>query len=790
MSRGVVRKHDQIMLTLCPACGRDMALVHRSFFCGSTGCAFGTGSVVDYLVMMQASKSYRAVVDQMMDAFTDRLRPHMDITEEVRSAVTLQLRRQRRVLDFVLRSMRGSGTAKWQHIRAKAQAWKLEDNADRTLMVLEADAVGEFAQLLRDAFPDADLGRIRLQPALVVPWMDSHHGLVSLTWYDPKDLTSRTLDLCDYDVAFSGLLQGGQASSDVHLHRDWMTAARANNFWASGDPARISYGVKLSGFKPATIWLAPRLTYMFDTTHDVTAWLPARLHEQNPTMTVATTLSGARHTWPAFLASMLAQNTNHLRALNFTGTSILSSANPQGSIRNELIRNLRDMEAHEIADQLTRNLFSVEIHKDQSGSLFESPDGYKFSKTGEVGEMVSNFVIRLTSNVVFPESHDTFHSGELMIGEDRYPLLLASRLIDSPKDLQQELQRLASANKTKAVPIIRSLTGWKAATNYLRQMPSRLPTETGTPFLGWNHHKKSFFTPGWRYSMEGCAPAGKLHPGVMLLDCYTASAMPPNEVLETGWLAALPADVASLVAIVMGSIVRGFQDRPCRVVAVRNDRLSGGWLARVFAGFGQTQALPRVERDMGGYLRGMPAYALAADKMSMTLKAPYFVITEYGVRMTTPLDHPAWKWLPDLVSALTRLTVEHILGLAEPTNYARTPRVTYEGEVRDEFSRMAAQDLGLAWPQFVPEYSSTEQFLSGVSPDTVGRVMRYRFASQQLLLDMRQLHKQIDPIDLASELRALCRSCEVKSDEIEIDAHTGLQILNQFYDVPVSLPHC
>lgn len=176
----------------------------------------------------------------------------------------------------------------------------------------------------------------------------------------------------------------------------------------------------------------------------------------------------------------------HVRKSSLTGAGLvlLGSFKPQAALKQKLHASFKYVGLVGAADQLSRTLYSIEIARMDRTIPLETPEGYGVRRAGGPMELFSNFIIRLEGNVTFGEKAALNHRASVLIGDVQEDLILPSRLLDSPRDLQEHVQMLLAARKSLLVPALRDPSAFKQVAFYLRGPLPRLPTSIVLPFLG------------------------------------------------------------------------------------------------------------------------------------------------------------------------------------------------------------------------------------------------------------------------------------------------------------------
>ena len=179
----------------------------------------------------------------------------------------------------------------------------------------------------------------------------------------------------------------------------------------------------------------------------------ARLQRSYPDLQVAQA-GGDPETFDRFMFRVLKP---HIRKSSLTsqGLVLLGSFNPQGVLKQQLHVQLKNAGLVGAADQLSRTLYCVEIARTDRTVILETPEGYAVRRAGGPPELFSNFIVRLDGNVTFGEKAALHHRASVLIGDVQQDLILPSRLLDAPRELQEHVQLLLAARKSLLVPMLR-----------------------------------------------------------------------------------------------------------------------------------------------------------------------------------------------------------------------------------------------------------------------------------------------------------------------------------------------
>ena len=409
------------------------------------------------------------------------------------------------------------------------------------------------------------------------------------------------------------------AVHQVYLHDTAISAGIQNSQWRVRDPLTVSLTC-LFGTGDCPVPDLPAVTAHHD--QHISTTLIARMQRAWADLQVAYQ-GGDPVGFHEFMYRILKQ---HIRKSSLTGQGLvlLGSFNPQGALKQKLHARFKSAGFMGAADQLSRTLYSIEIARTDRTITLETPEGYGVRRAGGPMELFSNFIIRLEGNVTFGERAALHHRASVLIGDLQENLILPSRLLDSPRDLQEHVQMLLAARKSLLVPALRDPGAFKQVAFYLRGTLPRLPTTIGLPFLGWNFKRDTFFTPGAIMGLDGLIHGDfPFHPDVFSLDAFETTKH-EDACVDLD----LPREIQTFMLMILGSIIRGQRGERLQAIQIRHDGAAANLMQGLFRGLGQVRPVNRVERDLEG-LHQFPVWA-TAGRVAMKLMAPYFLLSGHG----------------------------------------------------------------------------------------------------------------------------------------------------------------
>ena len=435
--------------------------------------------------------------------------------------------------------------------------------------------------------------------------------------------------------------------------------------------------------------------------------------------------------------------------------------------RTRALRELSEL----YADGLLVKQGDQEVHVSSSGYVL-------FDRVREERTVLTNFIMDLRRQVVFPEHPGTYL--EVEIGERRLTLPEAS--LDSGKKLGQYLQ---GACNEQGAPRVIEPNKLGLVLRKLREGVGGLPLVNGVSFLGWNGLKNRWYAPGYQITGEGCVEDQSIpwlpHPETQH---FQTGLVTPTLNPE------LPLPLCSLVGQILALAHRWFSGYPVRAVGILNTSHNREIASRVFRGLGQHRILQlntnSRSKSAVESLRGYPCLVQGgkADKLEEGL----FCLGEQGMGFQGITAEQA----DAAAGTLAWMTRELAGRLVSGEDLLGRPscRVVFEEALAADGAKIARELGGLIeWPQEDTEFPRVERLLQGVPPVDVHKYWSFDLFEQKVYLNTRDLPKGLveDVEGLVRELGVFVKDIRVCDGYLSLDAGEAQRMLRNYHGEPVEL---
>lgn len=771
------RHEGQHFVMSCPYCQADLWIMSDGYLCTNSACTMLAGSVIE--LASSKTKSFQDGLTTIWSLFHARLMHCPDFTADTFARDLAPLARQRRKLFSMLRRLHNPEDMSVQRsaILAGLQQQGIHDPYHQMVGVLLPDEQATFLDTLREA--GVETPKLPSAPLLLIPYWVRPHDLGAIVLQHPRAAWGTTIKVQDYGVALAGLQMMTPAVKTVYLHDTAVAAGVQNSKWALRDPSNLSLTYLLDTDPVAPPALSDVvMVHSRDTSHTMIA----RMQKAYPDLQVADASAQNVRSFDRHLFEVL-QSCIRGNSLNSMGLVVLGSYNPQGEVKQSLHRQLRSAGLVGAADQVSRTLYNVEISRTERMSIHETPEGYGCRRlpAGHL-ELFSNFIVRVTSNVTFGENSSPHHKVTILLDNEQYDTVISTLLLDNPRDLQEFVQRLASLSKSHVVPMLRDPATFRNVAYYLRGLLPRLPVEPGLPFLGWSFNRDTWYMPGRVVSMDKLQEGSFcLHPDVAALRSFTDAPDVQDSVRPD-----LPVELQTYILMILGSIIRGFRKEQLQAVQIRHDGNAVRMLSGLFRGMGQSQAVPKIERDPTG-LQQYPAWGIAGKVMGK-LKYPWFLLTTNGRSVGGPYSDSVLADAASTLRGLVLRVTEALLAQPDPNDWTPQPFVLYGNGLAELAQKFCAEHCGVRLLADLPSFEWVEKMLHQIPKEEVGKHVSYDFANQRVFCNLSQF-TDLDLPCLEIELRQLSEHVTVHTGlRVELDAYSAFNLLESFYGSPPELP--
>ena len=787
-------QEGSLTFTKCPRCGDRCWVLPHSLVCDNIGCQYKTGSALDFLRFSEGS--YKKAGAILLDQFPERLaslgtqsRDHMlDLLQG--EAIT-----RRALLDFFLRRRSSNGQA------ANAQAihaigyLRREDvditSCRSTIFILQKSDVQELTVLCRNA--GIEVPPLNSDTYYTIPYFSNHHTLSSILFTKPNYSGTQWISCEPARLSYSGLLDGEPHVTNPRLCTSYMHAGRAMSRGRLFNDTHSCYAVVIDAKAPMGALPFSRGTFLLRNSKDESLGVVAELNSQMKGLMVDTTMlatgtPGTPVTWGEFAVNRTITTLSQDRKLNPENTRLISTLRLDKTQVRLVSDALRRQHLFPLAEEVVSLVEAGPIIKMDRVSIYATPYGYyaagrtSFNKTE-----VTNFTIELKSNVVFPGSPDLFHEGIMHFNGNAYPAMFRDRDFDSHRTVEAaarlaEAQRPNLRSQISLLPSVPDRTNIKYVLSYISSASAHLRIKDGISHLGWNADRSKFFGRDWEASADRVTnyPDRPTHPGYTYFE-YFAADMPASQSVD---YSAVPSGLKQLIAQLLAIIARGYFRHAVGPIVVKNSPESRAILAELFKAVGQVKPIilsfnMRAVEDLES-LYGFPGYAFGYTQGQIaSSKLGLVMLSDSGMDFEGSIS-------PEKLTN-ARSVFRHLLTQVLPwfirtkgEQYRFASYVTYEGSLLREGASLIKLATGTDWLEIPDGQTQLEVFLSSIPADKTEQYISYDLALQKVFIKRKGL-LSVNTTDLALELGTVSAGSVVTEDLIEMDALTGMAILENFY---------
>ncbi len=795
------RVKDNACVINCPNCSKLMFVLDTGFVCSSHNCNFKAGGVID-IISLAEHVSISKACEYFFEAFATKAKKisrYKDL--EFRSDLTMRLRYKRKLLEFFLRRRHSEPDRAYtvQAAGALSKAGvKLQDNR-LTGFILSAEDATELNSIL--AHFDACLPSVPPATAmLVVPYFSDHHTIDSLTVSTPSKPTKdhKTIELeRNSRLVWAGLLQAHPATQKVELAESALDMLIANTTHArTGTGKEIALHCRYRSTVADVVWKPETCKYIIAEDSPITPVLAlSKLDSCLSNMTLS--VKGVERNVREYVIETC---TNALIKEGFTANTklLLDAAQVNEQERYTLLAKLHDARAYDTAENVRKFLRIVLVHKDEKSLLYATPDGYLTARDDSADKVpVTNFVLDVTSNIVFPDSQDVFHVADLTVDGHRRSIVLKPTDIDRIVDLESAV-RFASGNLESddvldnKLPTVRDKNCGRIMSSYLRHKISEVPRMEGIPFLGWNDQRTRFYGPYWYADKKaGCIQyEAVMHPFKADMQHFS------NEPFTARSLHLdIPSGAATIIAQYASMLVRSYLHYPVSAVYYYNDDKHSQAISSIFDALGQRYSINAnpnkrntngVGEDAGRIFKGLPylvrSFSEELNARNSTFRSAVFCL---GVQGCVLDDIENFKLRENDIKSCAAHVVFAVLEWilkTEAKTFEPAKSVSFAQCAAIEGSAIIAQACGVsAWNRKSSEYTSLEAFLADVRYEEVNQYVHYNINEHIVTLDLTS-RADLSVTAIAAELEKLgAEKVSVDGNKITTDSASMMEALESYY---------
>ena len=798
------RVKDNACVIDCPNCNKQMFVLDTGFVCTSHNCNFKAGGVIDIIAITEKINISKAC-EYFFEAFkakTKKVSRYSDV--EFISDLSLRIRYRRKLLEFFLRR-RNVEPDRAYTVQAMSALRKagisMQDNK-LTGFVLSTEDVTELNSIL--AHFDATIPTLpAATAALVVPYFSDHHSIDSLTVSTPAR-PARDHKVIDIErnarLVWAGLLQTHPATKKVELVESAMDMLITNTKHArTGTGKEIALHCRYRGTVSDVLWKPETSRYVIAEDSETSPVISlSKLDACLSNMTLC--VRGVERPVRAYIleACGAALAKEGLRA---NTKLMLEAAQLNEKERRDILEYLHDARAYDAAESVRKFLRVVLVHKDEKSLLYSTPDGYLLARDEASDKIpITNFLLDVTHNIVFPDSQDVFHAADLTINAYKRSIVLKPTDIDRITDLETAV-RFASGgdpddvSETK-LPTVRDKTCGRIMSSYLRHKISEVPRVEGIPFLGWNDKRTRFYGPYWYADKTaGCIQFDAvMHPFQPDMSYFSNTPFSARS-LHTD----LPKGGATIIAQYASMLVRYYLGYAVQAIHYYNDEQHVSVFSALFEALGQHHEITLdssfIRENRSGKntnvhaktIVGLPTLIRSRSESDSCYACKSgvlgFVMSAQGNVLEDIADME--RRAADIQSCIAHVVFAVLNWIL------RTEAKTFKPESSVSFAQCAALEgnaiiaeaCSLAsWNTRISEYSTLEAFLADVRYEEVNKYVHYNVNSHIVTLDLTS-RPDLSMVSIHEELTKLgAEKITVEGNKVTTDSASMMKALESYYN--------
>jgi hypothetical protein len=770
--------------TNCPKCESKLYILDREFVCENSMCTFRAGSICDYIV---ASKKCKW--DQVIDIINTVLDGRLDNTSIIKNKkdITTALKNKRKLFDFFLRlGMQGTvnnmGCIQYK-TALRNQAIDPEHLKWSVFIAGAADCL-TLNTLLKAV--DSS-GYLKCSgTCIILPYFSNYHSLSHLLVLATPTSKPEKIDVTPHRVSFFGLLQR-HPNSETKVAYTYADAAKLNTQYSRVSPENICLHVNIDATANGTSFTLPTATYVMTSEANDNFRAVANLQKYIPKLNVDNNTfniykDNKEIAADEFLINCIIKNLKKGNNI----TSLLEFIDLGAASRQALLTTLHSERFFDAAEEV-RNFFkTLPIYTDDKVTLFSNPFGYTLKKASKDNHTVyvSNFILDLEQNIVFAESTDIFHAGNVSFNNGSYPVIIKQDELERVSDLEKAIRRATlgyAGDGENNLPTLKDRAAAKFLTNYLRDRISSLPRSEGIPILGWSPRRTSFYAPYFITDIKGTRLGKKyFHPSNQTLSNFNTDISDVSHLFHD-----LPNDLVNVINQAVTFIARTFLSMPIRPIAVYNNTEARNLLSGLFSGLGQklaSQLNHNIRGEDSPGVRGFPHYAVGytygqVNKSSL----PAFILCDAGVTITE-------NYTEDIIEQGRRTLKYVVQKVAEwaiktdAANFSQAHSVSRTNAYSIEGSNVIIDACGLtSWPSSQTPFENLDNMLSSIRFDEVKQYFIKDINRHVMQISREALTSVKDIPGLERELQVISKQVQFTDTSLDVDAEAMMDALNTYY---------
>lgn len=770
--------------TNCPKCESKLYILDKEFVCENSLCTYRAGSAVDYLVAKGICK-WDGAIETLNNILSDKLKN--SVVYKNQKLVTGQLKSKRRVFDFFLKNaLNGANNnIKIIQYRSALRAQGLDPDAlKHSVFVVNAPEIEVLKELIKNINPDKNLNFSGAH--IVLPYFVNYHTISHLLILKTPDSKPEKISILPSRTSFFSLLQRHPACKKTKIAYTYAEAAKLNTQYSRVNPEMLCLHMMVDATASGESFVLPSATYIASGDSHADLRVAGTIQRYVPELKVSenkVALHSEYEPIPAdeFILKCVVKELKRNIPINHILPLVELNHRSRQALLEQLHANRYFSEADEV-----RNFFkTLPVFKDDKITLFSNPYGYSLKKHSNDAytNNISNFTIELEQNIVFTESTDIFHAGNLLFNNGKYPIILRQEEIDKISELEKAARRatMGISNTEINIPTVMERSGAKYLTTYLREQVAQLGKTEGIPMLGWSPRRSSFYAPYFISDRKGSRVGKKyLHPIIPTLSSFTT---------DISDVAALHHDLPEVIVNILNQaaafIVRTFLSMQIRPLAIYNNSEGRRLLSEMFSALGQTTLL-QLNQNMRGEeipgLRGFPFYAAGYSSSQINKSSlSAFILCDNGVKINENFSLDVIHKAQATLKFITRKIAEWALQ-TEAENFKQEHSVSRANAYSKEGAQIIIYSCGLmSWPSSKTPFENLDTMLSRIGIDEVKDYFIRDINAHKVQINKRAFSKVDNMFGLEQELKLISKTFTMTDEQIDVDAESMLEALHSYY---------
>jgi hypothetical protein len=770
--------------TNCPKCESKLFILDKEFVCENSLCTFRAGSPIDYMVA-KGLCNWTNVIETLNSILDDKLKN--SIVYKNQKIVTAQLKNKRKIFDFFLKNaLNGSkNNIKIIQYRSALRSQGLDPDALRhSVFVIDAQETELLKDLIRNIYPEKNLSFSG--PHIVLPYFFNYHSISHLLILKTPDSKPEKINVMPSRTSFFSLLQRHPGCKKTKVAYTYAEAAKLNTQYSRVNPEMICLHMMVDATASGESFVLPAATYIATGESHSDLRVAGTLQRYIPALAVSENKVGLHAEYEPILVDefILKCVVKELKK-NIPISNILPLVELNHKSRQALLVKLHANRYFTEADEVRSFFKTLPVYKDDKITLFSNPYGYSIKKHNNdtYTNNISNFTIELEQNIVFAESTDIFHAGNLLFNNDRYPIILKQEEIDKITELEKAARRatMGAASSEINIPTIMERSGAKYLTTYLREQVSQLSKTEGIPMLGWSPRRSSYYAP-YFISDRKASRLGKkyLHPIIPTLSSFTT---------DISDVCALHHDLPEVIVNILNQaaafIVRTFLSMQIKPLPIYNNSEARRLLSEIFSALGQTSVL-QLNQNMRGEeipgLRGFPFYAVGYSSSQINKSSlSAFILCDSGVNINENFSLDIIHKAQATLKFITKKIAEWALQ-TQAENFQQEHSVSRANAYSKEGAQVIIDSCGLlSWPSSKTPFENLDYMLSRIGIDEVKNYFISNINLHKLQIKNEIFNSVSDRRALEAELKSISKSVSFTEDTVDVDSESMLEALNSYY---------